>query len=49
MLDKIFTFQGPDPKNPNLMLIAMETRVALEPAPNSPVTAKIRRRTEKGA
>jgi Family of unknown function (DUF6263) len=47
--DKIFTFQGADPKNPNLLLIAMETRVALEPVPNSPVTAKIRTHESKGS
>jgi hypothetical protein len=46
--DKIFTFQGADPKNPNLLLIAMETRVALEPVVNSPVTAKIRTHASKG-
>jgi hypothetical protein len=46
--DKIFTFQGADPKNPNLFLIGMETRVALEPVPNSPVTAKIRTHEGKG-
>jgi len=47
--DKIFTFQGADPKNPNLLLIGMETRVALEPVPNSPVTAKIRTQEGKGS
>jgi len=46
--DKIFTFQGADPKNPNLLLIGMETRVALEPVPNSPYTAKIRSQEGKG-
>ena len=32
VLDRSFTFQGSDPKNPKVMLIAMEGRVALEPA-----------------
>ena len=47
--DKLFTFQGPDPKNTNLLLIGMETRVALEPVPNSPVSAKIRSQEGKGS
>lgn len=49
VMDKIFTFQGPDPKNPNLLLIGTESRVALEPVPNSPVTAKIRSQEGKGS
>jgi hypothetical protein len=48
VMDKVFTFQGADPKTTNLLLIGMETRVALEPAPNSPVTAKIRTQEGKG-
>jgi hypothetical protein len=48
VMDKIFTFQGADAKNPNLLVIGMETRVALEPIPNSPVTAKIRTQEGKG-
>jgi hypothetical protein len=47
--DKLFTFQGTDPKNPNLFLIGMETRVALEPVANSPLTAKIRTQEGKGS
>jgi hypothetical protein len=47
VLDRTFTFQGPDPKNPKVMLIAMEGRVALEPAPN--VSAKIRAQEGKGS
>ncbi len=39
-MDKVFTFQGPDPKDPKLMLIGMEGRVTLEPAED--VAAKIR-------
>jgi hypothetical protein len=49
VMDKIFTFQGADSKNPNLLLVDMETRVALEPLPNSPVTAKIRTHESKGS
>jgi hypothetical protein len=47
VIDKVFTFQGPDPKDPKLMLIGMESRVALEPAENG--TAKIRSQEGKGS
>jgi Family of unknown function (DUF6263) len=47
VLERTFTFQGPDPVNPKLMKIAMEGRVALEPAQN--VTAKIRLQDGKGS
>ncbi len=46
VLDKSFTFQGPDAKNPNLMQITMEGRVSIEPAPN--VMVKIRAQEGKG-
>jgi hypothetical protein len=45
--EKVFTFQGPDPKNPKLMLIGMEGRVTLEPAEN--VAARIRSQEGKGS
>jgi hypothetical protein len=45
--DRVFTFQGPDPKNPRLMLIGSESRVSLEPAEN--VAAKIRSQESKGS
>ena len=31
VLDRTFTFQGPDPKIPKLLLIGIETKVTLEP------------------
>jgi hypothetical protein len=46
VLDRSFTFQGADPKNPNLMQITMEGRVSVEPAANA--TAKIRAQDGKG-
>ncbi len=46
VMDKVFTFQGPDPKDPKLMLIGMEGRVSVEPGEN--VTAKIRAQDGKG-
>jgi hypothetical protein len=47
VIDKVFTFQGPDPKDPKLILIGMESRVTLEPAEN--VSAKIRSQEGKGS
>jgi Family of unknown function (DUF6263) len=47
VLDRSFTFQGPDPKDRNLMQIAMEGKVSLEPAAG--VTAKIRAQDGKGS
>jgi len=46
VMDKVFTFQGPDPKDPKLMLIGMEGRMSVEPGEN--VTAKIRAQEGKG-
>jgi len=47
VVDQVYSFQGPDPKDPKLLLIGMEARVALEPAEN--VTAKIRAQEGKGS
>ena len=46
VLERSFTFQGPDPKDPNLVQISMEGKVSLEPAAN--VTAKVRAQDGKG-
>jgi hypothetical protein len=46
VVDQVYSFQGPDPKDPKLLLIGMEARVALEPAQD--VTAKIRAQEGKG-
>jgi hypothetical protein len=46
VLDRSYTFQGPDPKDPKLVQITMEGRVSLEPAAN--VAAKIRAQEGKG-
>lgn len=45
-IDQVFTFLGPDPKTPRLMLVGVETRMTLEPAEN--VTAKIRKQEGSG-
>ena len=47
VMEKVFTFQGPDPKDPNLKLIGMEGRVTLEAGEN--VSAKIRTQEGKGS
>jgi Family of unknown function (DUF6263) len=44
--DKVFTFHGPDPKNPRLMLVGMDGRVTLEVAEN--VAARILSQDGKG-
>lgn len=47
MLDKVFTFQGPDPKTPRLLLVGIEARASLEPAES--VTARIRKQEGTGS
>ena len=47
VVDQVYTFQGPDLKNPKLSVIGMEARVSLQPAEN--VTAKIRTQEGKGS
>jgi hypothetical protein len=46
-IDLVFTFQGPDPKTPTLLLVGTEAKVSLTPAEN--VTAKIRTQEAKGS
>jgi hypothetical protein len=47
VVDQVYTFLGPDPKNPKMLNVGMEARVALELAEN--VTAKIRTQEGKGS
>jgi hypothetical protein len=47
VVDQVYTLQGPDAKNPKLLVVGMEARVSLEPAEN--VTAKIRMQEGKGS
>jgi len=49
VMDRAFTFQGADPQMPNLLLIGMETKVALEPVEGANVTASIRKQEGKGS
>jgi hypothetical protein len=47
VMNRSFTFQGPDPKTPRLLLIGLETKVALEPAGGG-LTAEIRKQEGTG-
>ncbi len=48
VLDKSFTFQGPDPKNPAVAQVDTETKVGLEPGDGAAASAKIRSQQGKG-
>ena len=48
VLDKAFTFQGPDPKSPDRLLVGMEIKVTLEPSEGANVTATIRKQEGRG-
>ncbi len=48
VLEKTYTFQGPDPKAPSRLLIGMETKVTLEPVAGANVTATIRKQEGRG-
>jgi hypothetical protein len=47
VMERTFTFQGPDPKTPDLLLVGIDTKVALEPVAG--VTTKIRKQEGKGS
>jgi hypothetical protein len=47
VMDRSFRFQGPDPKRPKLLVIGMETKVALEPAGGG-INAEIRKQEGTG-
>jgi hypothetical protein len=46
-VEQVFTFLGPDPKTPALLLVGIEAKIALAPAEN--VAAKIRTQEAKGS
>jgi hypothetical protein len=48
VISKSFTFQGPDPKTPSLMLIGVDTKVALESGAGGTITADLRKQEGKG-
>jgi hypothetical protein len=41
VMDKTYTYQGPDSKSPGLLQISLDTKVSLEPAADSNVAVKI--------
>jgi hypothetical protein len=48
VIDKTFTYQGPDPKSPNLLLVDIGTSVKVEPVEGGDVKATIRKQEGKG-
>ena len=48
VLDKTYTYKGPDPKDPALRQITLETKIMLEPAADSNVAVKIKSQEGKG-
>src|SRR5262249_52397793 len=49
LIDRTFTYQGPDTKSPNLLLVGIETAVKLEPIEGADVKANIRKQEGKGS
>ncbi len=47
VMERTFTFQGPDPKTPELLLLGMDTKVTLEPVEGA--TSTIRKQEGKGS
>jgi hypothetical protein len=48
IMDKTYTFQGPEAKDPGLMQITLDTKVTLEPAADANVAVKIKSQEGKG-
>jgi hypothetical protein len=48
-IDRTFTFQGPDPNSPGLMLVGIDTTAKIEPAEGADVKAVIRKQEGKGS
>jgi hypothetical protein len=48
VLDKTYTYTGPDPKDPTLRLITLETKIKLEPAADANVAVNIKSQEGKG-
>jgi Family of unknown function (DUF6263) len=49
VVDKTFTFQGPDANKPNLLLVGVEAKVNLEPTEGANVKATIRKQEGRGS
>jgi hypothetical protein len=48
-VDRTFTYQGPDPKSPNLLLVRIDSTAKIEPIEGSDVKAAIRKQEGKGS
>jgi hypothetical protein len=48
VLDKTYTFKGPDPNSPNLMLVGIDTAVKAEPVEGADIKATIRKQEGTG-
>jgi hypothetical protein len=48
VMDRTFTFQGPDPKAPRRLLVGIDTKVTLEPADGANISAAIRSQSGEG-
>jgi Family of unknown function (DUF6263) len=49
VIDRRFTYQGPDPKNPDILLVGIDTTARLEPIEGQDVKAAIRSQEGKGS
>jgi hypothetical protein len=49
VMDRTFTYQGPDPRNPNLQLVAIDTTAKIEPMEGQDAKATIRNQEGKGS
>ena len=48
-MQQTLTFQGPDSKSPNLLLVGVESKVSLEPAEGASIRAAIRKQECRGS
>jgi hypothetical protein len=49
VMDRTFTYQGPDPRNPNLQLVGIDTTAKIEPMDGQDAKATIRNQEGKGS
>jgi Family of unknown function (DUF6263) len=49
VLDRTYSYQGPDPKAPNLVVIGIETNAKLEPVGGTDAKAQLRKQDGKGS
>ncbi len=49
VLDKKFTYQGPDPKSPNLQLVGIENTARIEPREGADIKVVLRKQEGSGS